>query len=74
MKDKSKFYDETVEVKPMETDTVMLVFKEGRSFDLHVDREMYHFNGREEKIVPRSVIVSPDFNDQIKELFLIKEA
>jgi hypothetical protein len=76
MKDK---FEETFEKKsekkyePKASDTVRLVFKELRSFDLHVDRVLYHFNGQEEKTVPRSVLTSPDFNEQVREFFLVRE-
>jgi len=61
------------EIKEKKSDNVILIFRELRSFDLHVDRVMYHFHGQDPLEVPRSVIESPDFNDQIKDLFLIKE-
>lgn len=72
-----EFIGESKEVKEKpigRKDTVTLVFRENRSFDLHISGIVYRFVGRESKIVPASVITSPDFNDQIRELFLVKEA
>jgi hypothetical protein len=60
-------YDETP------SEMVTLVFKEYRKFELHIGNEVYHFSGNEPVKVPRSVLAHPDFHDDVKQLFVVKE-
>lgn len=54
-------------------DPVDLVFKENRTFELHVNRKLYRFVGRVALPFPRADLNHPDFTDEIKSLFLVKE-
>ncbi len=53
-------------------DTVTLVFKENRKYELHIWNDVYTFWGQEPVEVPRSVLTHKDFHDEIKNLFIIK--
>jgi len=55
------------------TDQVRLVFKGTRTFELHIGRTIYRFEGRESKYVPKSVLSHKDFTEQIKDYFVIGE-
>jgi len=55
------------------SENVRLVFKGTRTFELHIGREIYRFEGRESKYVPKSVLSHKDFTDQIKKYFVIGE-
>ncbi len=39
----------------------ILTFKQNRAFELHVGRDIYRFEGRESKEVPRSILKHKDF-------------
>lgn len=53
-------------------DTVILVFKQNRKFELCVNRIVYFFEGKIPVEVPKSVIQSEQFKQQEK-YFIIKE-
>lgn len=56
----------------VKSDMVTLVFKENRTFELKVGRNVYTFAGQEAKQVQRSVIDHPDFTPEIKNYFVIR--
>ena len=51
--------------------TVMVMFRENRKFDLHVGRDVVIFRGRELKPIPKSWLTHPDFKQQSKK-FIVK--
>jgi len=55
------------------TDKVRLVFKGTRTFELHIGRKIYRFEGREPKYVPKSVLDHKDFTEQTRKYFVIGE-
>jgi hypothetical protein len=63
---------EVEELKKSKKDEVTIMFKQNRSFELHVGRQMIKFSPRETKPVSRSVIEHKDF-EVVKDYFLIKE-
>ena len=65
--------DKTVEKEGEEKKEVSLTFKENRAYELHIGRQIYRFEGRESKIVPRSVLVHKDFTERISKKFVIRE-
>jgi len=68
-KDKPKFEQS----KDIGSNQVRLVFKGNRTFELHIGRTLYRFEGRESKYVPKSVLDHKDFTEQIKQYFVIGE-
>jgi len=52
---------------------VMLYFKENRTFELHVNRKIYRCVGNTPVPFPAEDLSHPDFTDEIKSLFYIKE-
>lgn len=55
-----------------DSENVTLIFKGNRTFELHIGRAMYRFEGRVSKQVPRSVLSHPDFAN-VKKYFVIGE-
>ena len=53
-------------------DMVTLVFKENRTFELKIGRNVIAFHGQEAIDVQRSVLDHPDFTDEIRKYFVIK--
>lgn len=53
-------------------DKVTLVFKQYRTFELHIGADVYIFRGNDPVEVPASVIMHKDFTSEIADLFLIK--
>lgn len=51
--------------------TVSVMFRENRKFDLHVGREIVVFLGRETKEIPREWLCHPDFL-QVGKYFTVK--
>jgi len=70
---KSFIANEIIDEVPGNKDTVTLVFREPRKFELHIGRESYVFSGQEPREVPRSILSHHDFTDEIKNLFLVRE-
>lgn len=58
---------------PKELKTVKLTFTGNRSYELHIGREIYRFNGRESKDLPVSVLDHKDFTDIVRQKFVIGE-
>jgi hypothetical protein len=52
-------------------ETVNIIFRQNRKFDLHVGRDMITFRGRESKPIPKSWLKHSDFL-QSKKLFIVK--
>lgn len=52
---------------------VTIVFKERRSFDLHIGDKVYRFVGQESICVPRSVLTHKDWTEEISDMFIVKE-
>jgi len=52
-------------------DTVSVMFRENRKFDLHIGREMVTFNARERKDIPRKWLKHKDWNNVLK-YFIVK--
>jgi hypothetical protein len=50
-----------------------LTFKENRAFELHVNRKIFKFEGRESKIFDSNLLNHKDFTDKIKKKFIIQE-
>lgn len=59
------------EKKVKKQETVMIMFRENRKFDLHVGRNMITFKGRENKKIPKNWLKHPDFLQQSKK-FIVK--
>lgn len=74
-KDKKEFYPAAVpEIKKKETvKTVTITFRENRTFDLHVGRDIKQFGPRESKPIPVTWLKHRDFMQQ-KSKFIIKGA
>jgi hypothetical protein len=51
---------------------VTLVFRQNRTYELHIGKEVYTFSGQEHKLVQRSVIDHPDFQN-VRKYFEVKE-
>jgi len=55
-------------------DEIMMMFKENRSFELHLlGFPVIRFEGRQWCKMPRSILLHPDFTDYIKDKFVIQE-
>lgn len=80
---KGKTYEQSVPDEDMvvgkspdrysQSENVFLTFRKNRSIDLPIGRKTIHFNGRERKIVPRSVIEHKDFTDRMSKKFIVQE-
>ena len=57
--------------KVPKANTVMVMFRENRKFDLHVGRDVVVFRGRECKEIPKKWLTHPDFKQQSKK-FIVK--
>ena len=55
-------------------DEIMIMFKENRTFELHIGgAQPIKFEGRQWCKMPRSILSHPDFTDYIKDKFVIQE-
>lgn len=61
------------EEKVEATGDVTLVFKQNRSFELHIGGTIYRFDSHGQVSVPRSILTHKDFTEEIRRYFLIKE-
>lgn len=52
---------------------VFLTFKENRSYELHVGRDILRFEGRETKKVTEAMLRHKDFTESVAEKFVIRE-
>lgn len=52
-------------------ETVKIMFRQNRKYDLHVGRNMVTFRGRELKKIPKAWLNHPDFK-QASKLFIVK--
>ena len=54
-----------------DAEMVSIVFRENRTFDLHVGRKMVTFGPRERKEIPKAWLKHPDFQ-QVAGYFVVK--
>ena len=59
--------------KKNDSGMVTLIFNETRTFELHVDGQVYRFVGQEPVQVPASVLTSPDFHGDVKQYFIVRK-
>lgn len=65
--------DKTKKVEKSISGEVEMIFKQNRTFDLHIGRIVYRFEGRQKKRLPKSILNHPDWTNQIARLFVVKE-
>jgi len=52
-------------------DTVSVIFRENRKFDLHIGRDMVTFKARERKDIPKKWLKHPDWKN-VSKYFVVK--
>jgi len=52
---------------------VLLTFRENRTFELHVNRQLIRFEGRQTIKLPKAITEHADFTVNIAKNFIIKE-
>ena len=63
--------EEPIKKKVPKEETVNIMFRENRKYDLHIGRDMITFRGAEIKPVPKSWLSHRDFQN-VKKLFIVK--
>ena len=69
--DDSKKIEKKEEKFTQTKDRVKITFRQNRTFNLHLGRDVIIFSGRETKEIDRSLLSHKDFTDAIKEYFVI---
>lgn len=54
-------------------ETVSVMFRQNRKYELKLGRKIFIFEGREKKSIPKSLIDHKDFTPIIKKYFVIQE-
>ena len=67
----SGIIEEPIKKKIPKEETVNIMFRGTRKFDLHIGRDMITFRGPEIKPVPKSWLSHRDFQN-VKKLFIVK--
>ena len=52
---------------------VLLTFKENRAYELHLNRKIWRFAGRETLSIPRALLEDKNFTEAIRDKFIITE-
>ena len=52
---------------------VLLTFKENRAYELHLNRKIWRFVGRETLSIPRALLEDKNFTEAIRNKFIITE-
>jgi len=76
MKSKETEFEEEFSIKEIPKDsseeTINIMFRYNRLFELHIGRVIYRFEGRETKPVPASILTHSDWTKQTAKKFVIK--
>lgn len=70
-KEEKKIGKELPKFKPSKE--VLIRFRYNRSFELHLGRNIFIFNGRESKKMPASILTHKDWTPQVAKKFSIQE-
>lgn len=65
--------DEDKKVEKDKEKDIILMFRFNRAYELKIGKEYHKFEGREKRILPKSILEHKDFTPKVKEKFVIME-